>query len=421
VRARGSLTLSVAAAACWSAAGGGARAAGAPDPDLGAALDAAQGADVVLFELPAAAGAPRVRAATVARASPAAVSAVLLDPAHYRALIPALVRSEATPSATPGERIVAWELEVPLFNLKGRMALRARPDGVEMRLIDGDLAPGRVIFTAAPRPDGRALVTIDAQADVRRSNFFVRRTIARSPVGEPAALAAAAWVALRATALRAEHVGQPQAWRPTAPLGTPAPDAGAPPDPRLLAEPSFAPLRARGVPALVGRAPSERLTGVAVAVTLARAPATSATWLRDPRSWLAFPGWRTVRLLPAARAAQVPPIEPPPPSAEVEDSIPFVDLDATWSGQPSRPPSARWTATAGATTGARLGWDVYPAPIAGASPASTIAVLSLYPRLERTGFVARRTIAAEPLFEHGLALALAFVDAVGVKFTMGAR
>jgi hypothetical protein len=407
VRARRSLTLSVAAAACWWAAG-----AAAADPDLGAALDAAQGADVVLFELPAAAGAPRVRAATLARASPAAIAGVLLDPAHYRAFIPALVRSEAVPSATPGERIVSWELEVPLFNLKGRLALRPRPDGVEMRLIDGDLAPGRVIFTAAARPDGHALVTIDAQVDVRRSNFFVRRTIARSPVGEPAALGAAAWVALRATALRAEHAGQPEAWRPTAPPGSPARDAGTP-DPRLLAEPSFAPLRARGVAALVGRAPSERLAGVAVAVTLPGSPATSATWLRDPRSWHAFPGWRTVRLLPAPLGA--------PPSAEVQDGIPFVDFDATWTGQPSRPQSLRWTATGGATTGARLGWDLYPAPAAGATPGGTVAVLSLYPRLERTGFVARRTIAAEPLFEHGLALALAFVDAVGVKVAQGAR
>ena len=47
--------------------------------------------------------------------------------------------------------------------------------------------------------------------------------------------------------------------------------------------------------------------------------------------------------------------------------------------------------------------------------AGAIAALTLYPRLETTGSIARRFIAAEPLLEEGLALALAFVDAAGVK------
>ena len=43
----------------------------------------------------------------------------------------------------------------------------------------------------------------------------------------------------------------------------------------------------------------------------------------------------------------------------------------------------------------------------------SVVVLSLYPRLEQTGMIPRRLIAAEPLLEHGLALSLAFVDALG--------
>ena len=53
-------------------------------------------------------------------------------------------------------------------------------------------------------------------------------------------------------------------------------------------------------------------------------------------------------------------------------------------------------------------------PVAPARPES-IAALTLYPRLETTGAIARRFIAAEPLLEEGLSLALAFVDAAGVK------
>jgi hypothetical protein len=41
-----------------------------------------------------------------------------------------------------------------------------------------------------------------------------------------------------------------------------------------------------------------------------------------------------------------------------------------------------------------------------------VAVLTLAPRLELTGSIPRRFIAAEPLLEQGLTLALAFVDAV---------
>jgi hypothetical protein len=44
-----------------------------------------------------------------------------------------------------------------------------------------------------------------------------------------------------------------------------------------------------------------------------------------------------------------------------------------------------------------------------------MAVLTLYPRVEATGSIARRFIAAEPLLEEGLSLAVAFVDAAGIK------
>jgi hypothetical protein len=83
-------------------------------------------------------------------------------------------------------------------------------------------------------------------------------------------------------------------------------------------------------------------------------------------------------------------------------------------------PRSRWTAVAGAARGARLGWDVRPAPASAHRPASSIAALTLYPRLEQTGGIPRRFIAAEPLLESGLALALAFVDAVAARDALSA-
>jgi hypothetical protein len=359
-----------------------------------AALPADRATDVVLVDQPAVPDAPRVRAATRVAATPAAIKDVLLDPAHYGALIPALVRSDLHwPKG--GSPIVDWELEVPLFNLSGRMAVVNRPDGVTFELRDGDFAPGRLIFTVTANPGGGATLLLDAQLDVKRSSWLLRRIIKRSPVGEPAVLAAAAYVALRAVALRAEHPTDRFARRPGGPL---APPSAWAPDPAPLLAPETAALRARGVLALVARAPTERLDGVAAAVTVAAPAPAVAARLRDPGVWRAFPGWPNVRVAPG----------PAGPGAVVEDDLPLVDCDATWTAVAGE---ARWVATAGATRGARLGWTVAPDPGA----ATAAAALTLYPRIETTGRVGRNFVAAEPLLEHGLALALAFADVAGVK------
>ena len=373
-----------------------ARAAGDDDARVYAALITALPADgatdLVVIAQPSAPDAPRAWSATRVAASPAAIKDVLLDPAHYGALIPSLVESQLERS-NGGAPIVDWELEVPLFNLSGRMALHNRPDGVTIELFEGDFAPGRLAFTVAPDARGGSTLVVDAVMDVKRSSWLLRRIIKRSPVGEPAALTAAAYVALRAVALRAEHPKARDAWRPHVSSAVPA---GWLPDPRPLAGELLAPLRARGVVALVARARDEHLAGVAAAITLAApAPAVEAR-LRDPRSWLAFPGLAKVRVRPG----------PNGPGAEVQDDLPLVDCDATWTAEAG--PALRWVATAGATHGARLGWDLYPG-------ASTMAVLTLYPRIEATGSIARRFIAAEPLLEEGLSLAVAFVDAAGIK------
>jgi hypothetical protein len=369
----------------------------APDADLVLALDAAGGADVAAFELPAPPHAPRVRAATTTRAPVATVLAVLGDPSHYAAMIPSLIRSREV-GRRGDARVVEWELEVPLFNLSGTLELRPRSSGVELAMIDGDLSPGRVIFETAPRADGGTTVEIDARLDVTRTSFFLRRIMARSEWGEPAALSAAAWVALRAAVSRAEHAHDAAAFRPTAP---PVATTPGQPDGRALAQGPLAALAARGAAALVSLAPSGRLASVSVGATSREAPAALVARLADPQSWRAFPGWHGVRPMAASPTA--------PARVVVEDSIPFVDFDATWRLEPA-PRSRWWTAIEGAAHGAWFGWEVFPPQAPG--PAATLAVLTMSPRLETTGSIPRRFIQAEPLLEQGMSLALAFVDAV---------
>jgi hypothetical protein len=375
-------------------------ASAAPDADLVAALEASGGADVVAFDLPAPAHAPHVRAITIARAPAAAVLAALGDPSRYSALIPSLV--EAKEIARRGDvRVVEWELEIPLFNLSGTLELRPRPGGVELALVDGDLSPGRLVFETAARPDGSTIVQLDARLDVARSSFFLRRIMARSEYGQPAALAAAAWVALRATAFRAEHPRDATAFRPTAPFAASPPGQ---PDGRALARAPFGPLAARGAVAVVNLAPTGRLASVAVGLITRETPQALAARLGDPRSWHAFPGWRRVR--------PMPPTETAPARIEVEDGIPFVDFDATWRAEPP-PRSNWWLAIDGAARGAWFGWQVFAL-----EPASE-AVLTMSPRLEATGSIPRKFIEAEPLLEAGMGMALTFVDAVSATRSGG--
>jgi hypothetical protein len=361
---------------------------------LGAALPAGLSNDVVVIDQPFVPRAPRARVATPVGALPAAVKAVLLDTAHYRAIIPGLVRVDVRRSPA-GETTVGWELEIPLFNLSGRLTLRERSDGVEIQLTEGDLSPGRIVFAILPRPGGSALV-VDAQLDVAHSTWLLRYIMAKSPVGQPAALVASIYVALRAVALRAEHLNDARAWRPGAPM---APPPTWLPDARPLAAAALAPLRARGAVGLVARTASQRLGGVAVALPISGPIGAVAARLHDPQSLRAFPGWHEVRTQPG----------PYGPGAVVEDNLPLAEFDATWTAEAG--PLPRWTATAGATSGARLGWEMFP----GATGNDTIAALLLYPRLETTGRLGRRSIASEPLLEQGMSLALAFADLVGMK------
>jgi hypothetical protein len=224
----------------------------------------------------------------------------------------------------------------------------------------------------------------------------MRQIMKRSEWGESAALSAAAYVALRATALRAEHARDAAAFRPTAPMVASPPGQS---DGRALAGPAFAPLVARGAAALVSLTPSGRLASVSVGVTSSREAATAlAARLADPRSWHAFPGWHDIRYVAPTTAT--------PAQVVVEDAIPFVDFDATWSLEPA-PRSTFWAAVEGAARGAWFGWNVFPvAP-------SPVAVLTFSPRLAATGSIPRRFIEAEPLLEPGMSVALAFVDAVG--------
>ncbi len=377
-----------------------------PAPETArAVVGALGGADLVLFDPPRAGKPPRVFLCTLSRAPAETFRAILSDPAAYRRAVPALRRADVIRERDPASgaaRRIAWEIEIPLWNLEGEIRLDVRPHGVLLSLVEGDLAPGSFWIAAVPEPDGTFL-WMEAEASVRDANWLARRLATRTPLAEPAMAAAAAYVLLRALVLEAERGGQTpdSRRRPTAP---PVPPPLLTLDGAGIGRAALEHVPSALVAAAVRSRPDGRLDRVELAVTSKLSAGAMAAGLADPQRWRALPGWRAI----AAR-----PGRPGESRWQVDTRLPFVDFDATWTVTHGSP--LRATATAGSTRGAVFGWDVLP--IGGGHAA--MAVLSWHPRIEKTGYIPRKFIEAEPLLEHGMSLALAYVDAVSLVRALG--
>ncbi len=353
---------------------------------------------------------PTVFAATRAKTSAHAVASVVLDPAAMREALPALVRADVV-ATRPGprkdawpDRLIAWEVEVPFFNLTGRAWLQQRDDGAELTLIEGAFAPGRVRLRAKPTADGKAsIATCELQIEVRSANWIFRKVARHDPWAETAMTAATAWVLARAVVLRAETGRGARSPRPTGAITPPVADTldGSP-----LAAPALAALRGAGIPAIVRRAPNGRLAWASVSMVVPGDPVAVASRLATPETWRVFPGWKAMKR--RAQATPAPGAAPAPILIEVDDDIAFVDFDAVWSVAVTS--AVRATAVGGDIRGAVFGWQTW----SGDRPGTALAVLSMHPRLDKAGFIERRLIAAEPLLEHAFGIALTYVDAAAV-------
>ena len=365
---------------------------------------AALGGDLVTFS----AATQEVRVTTLVAATPADVQAVLDAPAAYRQAIPALIRTDVVGrrahAGATDDRLVEWEMEIPLFNLSGKMWVVSDGQRVVLDLVEGNFAPGQLVFTWAAAGPGRTVVSLRARVNNQAGGWLIKRLVARSRFAGAAVNATSAYVAARATAALAEHPRDAEARRPRAP---PSPPALSAIDGRALGECLLGPQgTGAGAVGLIKRAPSGRLALASVAVPTRLAPADALARLGAPESWRAFPGWKRVERLPATAPA---PATAGAVEVEVHDNIPFVDFDARWRAWPG--PNPRAQAIDGDGRGAIFGWDVAQRGGATPSPAAAV-VLSMDPRLETLGYVPRKFIAAEPLLEQGLSLALAYVDAM---------
>ncbi|HJX66706.1 MAG TPA: hypothetical protein VJ860_22460, partial [Polyangia bacterium] len=184
--------------------------------ELTAALDVLGDADLVVLADPNRRP-TRLLLATRVAAPVSHVRAMLVDLAAYRSALPSLRRLEfkeadqrRVGSGRPPEGMVAWELEVPLWNLDGKLWLQPTLTGADLIVMEGDFSPGLVRLSATPEPAGTTLLSMDASANLRDMNWITRRMVKRNALAEPGLAAAAFYVMLRALRLQAERVGDAQ-------------------------------------------------------------------------------------------------------------------------------------------------------------------------------------------------------------------
>ena len=380
-----------------------------PD-ELTAALDVLGDGDLIVLADPGHRPA-RLRLATRVAAPVGHVRAMLVDLAAYRSALPALRRLEFegadkrhVGSGRPAEGMVAWELEVPLWNLEGKLWLQPTATGADLIVMKGDFSPGLVRLSATAELAGTTLLSMDASANLRDVNWITRRMVKRNALAEPGLAAAAFYVMLRALRLQAERVGDAQDAR-RRPAAAPLPPAPSELDGGRLGRLAGAGLQAPALLAAVRSRSNGHLALVQVLALIRLAPRAAADLVAQPQTWQALPGWR--------EGSPAKPAQDCSSSTcwKVDASFPFLDLDATWK---IGIPPWRAFSVAGACQGAVIGLDFL------SSGAATAAVLSLYPRLEKAGYVPRKSIESEPLLEHGLSLGLALADAITLARTLDA-
>jgi hypothetical protein len=351
--------------------------------------------------------------ATRVAAEPARLVALLAEPATYQRAVPAFVKAEVQKGAqdtVPNQRagtaaqLIAWELEVPLWNFAGTLWLRPHRGGAHLELVDGDLAPGRLSIDVIPpaRPGGRTTLALSGTVAMEKANFVTRRLAARDPLAATAMRATALYVLLRALALDAVRTGSlpsPRR-RPTVPIPVPTTPAGPLPPASIWSNWATDPGGPRGHTAygVVSSRATGRLDRVSVALPLplsqVRAAEGAQAALIKPEAWRTLPGWRDIEVTGTPQA----------PIWEVDSGMPFVDFDAAWSILAPQPFRAQ--ARGGDWQGPTIAVDLIPH-----AGSQSVIVYTTAPLINRTGYLPRRLIEAEPLLEQGLALGLAFVNA----------
>lgn len=291
-----------------------------------------------------------------------------------------------------------WELDVPVFNLKGTRALRGKkPEVVEIRGLDGNFKESRERWELYPLDGGKRTLAVFYRAlDVESAGLILKTAISMEPSMEHGVALAAGFVHIRDIKRHLEKLPEPKATTKDGPV----------PEIRKLELDS----------ALVA-ALSKLLTYGQLAVIESNADGSLSQV-----DLLGFVESSREKLLEVVGAPDKYPEFMPNIAEqkrtdeaknvyrlEYELEVPMVNLDGVSRMTVEADGSTDTVAVSGDITRGRWRWE------AQALGARTLCVHYAYSDVRETSWFVKQLIEKQPLFEHGIAVAASTVALRAMK------
>jgi ribosome-associated toxin RatA of RatAB toxin-antitoxin module len=362
-------------------------------------------------------------------ASPMQAASIFELPHTWPSFIPSIAGAKVV-AGGPDELYldVALEIDVPLTNLKNvsRVQLRRDRSVVEIRTLSGQLSHSAHHWQFVPL-GAQTLVVYSSYADLREASWFIRQLVERSRTVGPAVVLTSAMMFINSLrwCLRMgpsvcrrpgareryakERRGGDDRSPPPALVGPYDADAlGA------LRTDALAPLLARGVVAHI-RADARQRFAQATVWTHVYEPA-------DAIYRLAAQPANYAGLLPTCVRSDVRSDDGKVAVYELELDVPLSNVVQTHRMVRSPAEAANGDSTLDVTSvgGSRTRgrWAVHPlsgtAPLR-RGPADTLLGYALAADFTRDSWVARRMVAREPFFDHGLNVSAAFLSVLAIR------
>ena len=335
---------------------------------------------------------------TVVRAPRQIVWDVLSATERYPDFVPNVVRSK-TIVQRDHERVVSWELEVPLINVEGKNRYRfSPPQAMDVDAVSGDLKTGAWRWELYPLGDDATLAVEYAYSDIRNLNRIIRWMIRGNMTLEHGLVLSAATVFIKALKQRAESIAG------RGPAGRPDPkeqrkivlrSLRADSNGSLLRFDALAPLLDRGTLALVQSFPDGRLHQ-AVLMTRAYVPRNLVYDVAaHPENYDEF-----MSGIPQARALRD---DGKDLLYEMEVEAPLLNIQ--FKAHMIRGPDWLWVDTVGGDLrNAHFAWEFLPQ-----GQKRTLMLYYTNSDLRRNSWVVRQLINREPYFEHGVNVATGLI------------
>lgn len=332
-------------------------------------------------------------------APPERVYDVIADVEKYPAFMPSVVHSKIVKRQGP---MVAyeWELDVPVFNLKGTRAMRgARPTLIETRGVAGNFKESRERTELYGIEGGKRTLAVFYRAiDVGSAGMILKTMVELEPSMEHGVNLASGFVHLRDVRRRAEGTALP-------PSGSTA-QGPVPRFARLeLPERTRAAVRkliAFGPLAIIESNTDGTLKQCVLLADVAASKEQLAKIIHQPGRYPEF--------LPNIAEQKVVDAGGGKLKLAYELDVPLANLEGESLMEIEASGDVEVVATGGDITRGRWRWE-----LTALGPDRSMPIHYAYSDVRETSFFVRKLIEKQPLFEHGIVVAASTVAIMGMK------